>query len=161
MKRVFSIVLVLLLLCGCSGEGIEVEPLTTDISFLCEATYYNEEYKCECTVLKNGDATINFTYPENVNGLTFKFTKNSVSANFNGVEYLNDKIVFENSVAQLIYDVLTNADGKVYEKGDVFYTEGVAGDYEYRLQLGATGLPIMITTRPDVAQVMFKKVKIK
>lgn len=160
MKRIFSVILVILLLCGCAKQESKVIPVTKGISFSCEATYYNETYECDCEIEKNGNTIICFNYPEQVKGLKFVFSENGVSANYNGIEYINDRIVFENSVAGLIYEVLSQTDGKVIEKNDVFYTEGVSGDFEYTLQLGATGLPIKITTRPDAARIVFKNVKI-
>ena len=160
MKRIVSVILLLLLLCGCAGET-KVEPVTRGITFNCEAVYYNENYECVCDVQKNGDMTVQFTWPADIEGLEFSFTKNGVKAHFRDLEYINDKVIFENSVATLIYDVLSMEEAIVLEEDDVFYTEGVSKDFDYKLQLGATGLPIKITTDPDVAQIVFKKVKIK
>ena len=49
---------------------------------------------------------------------------------------------------------------EVFESDDVFYIEGVNNDFEYKLELGATGLPIKITTKPDIAKIEFRNVKI-
>ncbi len=161
MKRIISVLIILFALCGCTKGRADVDPVTRGISFSCDATYYNETYECDCEIQKNGDTTISFNYPEEVKGLNFTFSRNGVAANYNGIEYINDKIVFENSVAGLIYEVLSTTDDVVFEKDDVFYTEGVTDNFEYRLELGATGLPIKITTKPDAAQVIFKNMKIK
>lgn len=159
MKRFISVIL-LLLLCGCAGQT-KVEPVTKGVNFECEAIYYNESYECLCDVQKNGDMTVKFTWPADIEGLEFSFTKNGVKAHFKELEYINDKVVFENSVASLIYEVMSMEDATVLEQDDVFYIEGANNDFEYKLQLGATGLPIKITTTPDIAKVEFKKVKIK
>lgn len=159
MKRVFSVILVLLLLCGCKSQT-KITPLKTGISFSANATYYNESYECDCDIQKNGDMTVAFSYPTEIEGLKFVFSKNGVSVNFKEIEYVSDKIVFENSVASLLYEVLSKDDIKVYERDDVFYFEGVNNDFEYKLEFGATGLPIKITTKPDVAKIEFKNVKI-
>lgn len=159
MKRLISVIL-LLLLCGCAGETT-VKPVTKGITFQCEAVYYNESYECQCDVQQNGDMSVRFTWPADIEGLEFSFSKNGVKAHFKELEYINDKVVFENTVASLIYDVLSQEEVTVLEQDDVFYIEGVNKDFEYKLQLGATGLPIKITTTPDIAQIEFKKVKIK
>ncbi len=160
MKRLFSVILVLLLLCGCK-EVSKVVPITKGITFSCEATYYNEAYECNCDVQKNGDMTVEFVAPADIEGLKFTFSKNGISVNFKEIEYVSEKIVFENSVASLIHEALSQTDREVLEDADVFYIEGVNNEFEYKLELGATGLPIKITTRPDVAEIVFKKVKIK
>ena len=104
--------------------------------------------------------TVNFTYPTEIEGLKFVFSKNGVSVNFKEIEYVSDKIVFENSVASLLYEVLSKDDTEIYERDDVFYFEGVNNDFEYRMEFGATGLPIKITTKPDIAKIEFRNVKI-
>ena len=152
--------LVVLLLCGCKAKA-GITPVTRGITFLCEATYYNETYECKCEVQKNGDTAVQFTAPADIEGLKFIFTKNGVSVNFKEIEFVNEKIVFENSVASLIYEALMQNDATVFEEDDIFFVEGVNNDFEYKLELGATGLPIKITTRPDVAIINFKNVKIK
>ncbi len=159
MKRIFSVILVLLLLCGCKNQT-KITPLKTGITFSANATYYNETYECDCDIQKNGDMTVKFTYPTELEGLKFLFSKNGVSVNFKEIEYVSDKIVFENSVASLLYEVLSKDNTEVYERDDVFYFEGVNNDFEYRLEFGATGLPIKITTKPDIAKIEFKNVKI-
>ena len=160
MRKIFSVILLLIILCGCKSTA-KITPVTRDITFVCEANYYNETYKCKCDVEKNGDTTIEFTYPADIEGLRFAFSKNGVSVNYRELQYISEKIVFENSVASLINEALSLTDTEVFEENDVFYTEGVNNEFEYKLQLGATGLPIKITTRPDIAQIVFKKVKIK
>ncbi len=159
MKRIFSAVLILLLLCGCSNKT-EIKPVKTGILFSAIATYYNETYECNCDIQKNGDMTVEFTYPADIEGLKFKFSDNGVSVNFKEIEYVSEKIIFENSVASLIYEVMSGKSSEVYESEDVFYIEGVNNDFEYKLEIGATGLPIKITTRPDIAKIEFKKVTV-
>ncbi len=160
MKRILSVIVTLMfLICGCNGET-NIIPIKTGIEFSATATYYNETYECDCDIQKNGDMTVKFTYPADIEGLKFIFTDNGVSVNFKEIEYINEKIIFENSVASLIYEVLVNNNAKVYENDEVFYIEGVNNDFEYKLELGATGLPIKIITRPDIASVEFENVKI-
>ena len=159
MKRIFSVILVLILLCGCKSQT-KITPLKTGLSFLALATYYNESYECDCDIQKNGDMTVKFTYPAEIEGLKFVFTKNGVSVSFKDIEYVNDKIVFENSVASLLYEVISKDNTEIYEQDDVFYLEGVNNDFEYKFEFGATGLPIKITTKPDIAKIEFRNVKI-
>ena len=159
MKRIFSVILVFLLLCGCKNQT-KITPLKTGITFSANATYYNETYECDCDIQKNGDMTVEFTYPAEIEGLKFVFTKNGISVNFKDIEYVSENIVFENSVASLLHEVISKDNTEIYEYNDVFYFDGVNNDFEYRMEFGATGLPIKITTKPDVAKIEFRNVKI-
>ncbi len=161
LKKIFSVILILALFTGCNGSNTKVKPILRGISFLCEVTYYNEVYEFEGDVQSNGDTVISFKSPSEIEGLKFSFTKNGVMANFNEIEYVSQNKVFENSAASFVYEVLWSADSEVLKEDDVFYTQGVTDEFEYRLELGQTGLPIKITTRPDAVCVIFKNVKIK
>ncbi len=161
MKRLFSVILVLLIITGCDAPRQDITPVTRGISFSCEAIYYNENYECKGDIQSNGNTEITFTSPAEVEGLKFKFSKNGVSVNFKEIEYISQKIVFENSVASFINEVLSAESSQVLSENDVFYTKGITDDFEYRLELGATGLPIKITTNSQAVEVVFKNVKIK
>ncbi len=146
-------------LCGCKEET-KISPIKVGIDFSANATYYNETYEFDCNVQKNGDMSIKFTYPEDIKGLKYIFTDKGVSVKFKEIEYINENVVFENSVASLIYEVLINNNAQVFKEDNIFYIEGANNDFEYKLEIGETGLPIKITTRPDIAKVEFKNVKI-
>ncbi len=161
MKRIFSVILVLLLLSGCGIVSTKVEPVTKGLTFSCDITYYNETYSCNGDIHKNGDMEIEFISPADLEGLKYTFTDKGVAVNFNEIEYISQKIVFESSAASFINEVLQNCDTTVMKHDDIFYTEGTTTDFEYKLELGATGLPIKITTRPDAVLVVFKNVKIQ
>lgn len=159
MKKTFSVILALLLLCGCNGKT-NIKPVKSGLEFTADATYYNESYECRCTIQKNGDTEVEFTYPADIKGLKYYFSSGGVSVKFKNIEYISQQIVFENSVATLIYDVLSKCGDTVTEKDKVFYIEGISNDLEYKLEVGATGFPIRITTHPSVAKIEFKNVKI-
>lgn len=161
MKKIFSVVLALLLLTGCSATASNVKPCLKGISFGCDVTYYNETYECKGETDNNGGMVIEFISPDDIKGLKFTFTKSGVISSFKDTEYKAQKIVFENSVATFINEVLTAENAAVFKENDVFYTDGVTTDFEYKLEIGGSGLPIKITTRPDAVEVVFKNVKIK
>ena len=69
MKRIFSVVLVIFLLTGCTADATKIKPVTNGISFLCDITYYNETYNCEGDIQKNGDSIIKFISPSRLQGL--------------------------------------------------------------------------------------------
>lgn len=160
MKKAFSVILALIVLSGCSARA-NITPQTKGITFGCDVTYYNEVYECKGETSENGDTVIEFITPDDINGLKFKFTDKGVTVNFKDTELKSQKIVFENSVASFIYTVLNSENTDVINENDLFFAEGVSGDFEYKLELGGTGLPIKITTRPDAVEVVFKNVKIK
>lgn len=161
LKRLFSVILIMLLFTGCNSTKSNVKPINRGITFSCDVKYYNEAYECVGSINDDGETEVEFLSPKEIKGLKFTFADGSATANFQDIEYTSQKIVFENSVATLIYDVLSSAKGEAKEQDDVFFVEGVTKDFDYRLELGATGLPIKITTRPDAAEVVFKNVKIE
>lgn len=150
----------MLVLTACSPTVKNITPITKGITFSCEATYYNEIYECEVTVQKNGDTQITFKKPVEIESLTYSFSSNGVSAKLNDVEYINDKKVFEKSVANFIYEVMINSNTDVFSEDDVFYTEDKAAGYEYKMQIGQSGLPIKIITNSQAIIVIIKNAKI-
>ncbi len=161
MKKIISLLSVLFFLTGCSAVHSKVKPVTSGISFSCEAVFYNEVFLIDGTVEKNGDTFIKFNSPAQIEGLKYTYTANGVSVNFNEVEYIADKKIFESSLSNFIYEVLKNKDTQVLIKDDVFFIKGKADNFEYKLELGATGLPIKLTTVSDAVVINFKNVRIK
>ena len=117
MKKILLILLSVLLLAGCSPKKSSVKPILKGISFECDVTYYNENYSCKGDVEKNGNMIIEFVAPTELEGLKFTFSDNGVLANFNEIEYVASKMIFENSAASLINEALRNTDSSVF-KGD-------------------------------------------
>jgi hypothetical protein len=149
-----------MLLVGCGSAKTKVTPQTKGITFSCDVTYYNETYECKGETNDKGEMSIEFLSPEDINGLKFEFTQSGVTSSFKETEYKSQRIVFENSVATFIYEVLSSENTDVFKENDRLFTEGVTDTFEYKLHLGGTGLPLKITTRPDAVEVVFREVKI-
>lgn len=86
MKKILCAILVLLTLAACSGKK-EVAPLLCGISFSADVSYYNENYKGECTVSKDGALTVKITEPEELSGYTVKLSNEGITAEYLGLSF--------------------------------------------------------------------------
>ena len=161
LKRLLCAVFSLLILVGCNNNFRKFEPITKGIDFLAEIKYYNEHYECICDINSSGEMHAEFTYPAEIEGLKYNVSKNGISAEYEELEYINKNEIFENTAAYLIWDVLSNVKGQVKSEDNLFFVEGKTKEFDYRLELGSSGLPIKLTTKPDIIEVTFKNVKIK
>lgn len=144
MKRLFCIILIILTLCGCETTANNITPKTKGISFEAEVSCYNEKYECNAVISQNGDTVIEITSPEDIRGLTFKFIANKLTIEYQGLEYKYNSTSPEHSVANFIYETLNSEQPEVVKNNDEFYTEGKTENFNYRLFVGATGLPLKI-----------------
>lgn len=86
MKKICAVLILVVLLCSCSGKNA-VEPKLKGISFVAEISYYNEIYSCECTMSNEGSLSAKVTLPETLEGFTLKVDSNGVTAEYLGITY--------------------------------------------------------------------------
>lgn len=140
MKRIFCTILVLLTLTACSGKK-EVTPLLCGISFTADITYYNENYKGECTVSADGALTLKLTEPKDLSGYTVTLSKEGITAEYLGLSFtptVNNMPA--SSVLTDFYNCYYEAafsDEDAKSTGDGYQLQ----DDEYTLWLTAMGLP--------------------
>lgn len=167
MKKIISVALLIvltLILGGCSGKKTNISPVTRGISFTAELTYYNECYEAEVKVAENGAAVAEITSPDTIKGLTFRFDGDSVTAEYLGLEYKTDfHSLPEGNACIMLYEILTDASGEgisVTADGDNYYIS-CDGENRYRLYVGATGLPIKAEDTSKGFTAIFKNVTIQ
>ena len=153
--------LLIFTLSGCNGIANNITPHTKGISFIAEVTYYNECYECDVAIEQNGDTVITLTQPDDIEGLTFNYKGNQVAISYKGLEYKTDLSSPENSVANFLYSVFQNPSKDVIKNNDNLYVEGKADSHSYKMFLGATGLPLKITTVSGSYEVIIKNATIK
>ena len=151
---------VLFFLVGCNNFR-KIEPVTRGIEFVADIKYYNEHYECECDIDSSGEMNLKFTYPAEIEGLEFNLSKNGISAEYRELEYINKNEVFKSTVACLLWEVFLGVGDEVKSENDVFYALGETKEFDYRLELGSSGLPIKLKTNPDIAEIEFRNVRIK
>ena len=152
---------IFLLFTGCKANFKKFEPITSGIEFSADIAYYNERYESNCQVNESGEMHVKFTNPAEIEGLKFNVSKNGVSAEYGELEYINKNEIFENTAIYLMWDVLSNAKSEVKSENNIFFVEGKTKGFDYKLELGSSGLPIKLVTNPNVLEVTFKNVRIK
>ncbi len=144
---------------GCSSGSSNITPITKGIYFNAELEYYNEYFKAEVLVEQNGDMKMLFSSPNEINGLSYTFNGDEVTAEYLGLSYKTDISETSNgAVALKLYNALRDTQKEknaVTAENDNFYIKGK----DYKLYLGATGLPISLK-EDSGALVSFKNVTI-
>lgn len=145
MKKVLCLVTLLLFLCSCSTKTKNITPITKGISFESEISFYNETYLCNVNIQKNGDTEILFSSPQELTGLKINYIGNNVTVNYDGIEYTSviDDLP-QYSTSNIIYKIFSNNYNEVLFEEDNYFVKCKQGDTEYKMYIGATGLPIEI-----------------
>lgn len=151
----------ILLLTGCNQLAKNITPHTRGITFNADISYYNENYECEVEIEQNGDTIISLTAPQDLKGLSFSYKGDQVLITYNGLEYKCDDFSPENSVADFIYSVFQCETNDVIKNDDNLYIEGKTQSQSYKLFIGATGLPLKITTVSGGYEIIIKNATIK
>ena len=155
MKRILSLVFMLVLLCGC-GEKT-VTPVTRQISFTAKITYYNEQFVCDTKVDKNGVTEMTVKSPDSLKGLCFTVSKDKTVAEFLGLTYTPQTeempyFIVTRTLFELL-DTVSGKKGKCEEENCVI--SGKVGERPFDLTLAPTGLPICAEIPDDSFTVEF------
>ena len=163
MKRYLSLVLIFLLLCGCSQNKL-VTPKVTGISFDAVVRYYNEFYTFKVTVQDDCKAILEIKEPADISGMKFVCDKDSVTAEFMGLEYKPDtESLPSGMVVRTVYKIICDAnkkDVKLKQDNGNCILKGKAYEREYELTVAPTGLPIIAKIPDESYTVDFRNVKI-
>ncbi|MBO5089651.1 MAG: hypothetical protein J6C27_01900 [Clostridia bacterium] len=158
MKKILCIIS-LVLLVGCNAES-NIKPVTRNISFTAEMTYYNEYYEMAAEIYNNGDAKISLTHPEELSGLTFNIKNNDVIAEFNGIKIETDDS-YKTAAVNFLYSAFKAENQKVNENNDRFFTKGKCDGGEYTMYISGTGLPLKICDSADRFEIIIKNLTIQ
>ena len=163
----------LLILTGCARAS-SITPITRNLSFTAEVTYYNEFYEISGEINHNGQMTLNFLEPEALKDIVFTITDNNIKAYFKGISYdynsPQQSDVISCILSQLfcimmlisfIYNAFKEEAPTVYENDNDFFTKGKFDDFEYKLFIGQSGLPLKIIDSSGRFNVVFKNPSIK
>lgn len=149
---------------GCAEKRSNISPLTKGITFTAELTYYNECYESLVSVSQNGDMDIEITAPDTIKGLSFHFDESGVTAKYSGLEYKYDtKALPEGIVCTCLYNIFRDTqkpDAAVIADKDVYCILGNTGKTDYKMYVGATGLPISAEDEKSGFKADFKNVTI-
>lgn len=159
-----SAVLSALLLCACGAAAPDITPYTKGITFTADITLYNECCSAEVTVSKEGEARFELVSPESVEGLALIFSGSEVRAEFGELEYdYSVSPLDESGMCGRLYAIIADTfdpETKATAEADLIYVSGRTQDAEYRLYLGATGLPISAESANGSFTAVFKNVTV-
>ena len=160
MKKIISILLGLVCLCGCSSG--QTKPVLTEISFTAEITYYNEVYTLEAQMLKDATLVATIIEPEELKGLTLTVTKDGISAEYLGLTYKANEatLPFSKTVWDVylpLLNIINTPD--LVANGDGILT-GEAENQKYTLTISPTGLPQTLELKDKRLLVRFYNTKI-
>ena len=161
---IFSAIITLFSFSACSEKRSNISPLTKGITFTAELTYYNECYEGFVTVSDSGDMDIEITSPDTIKGLSFHFDKSGVTAKYLGLEYKYDTDALpEGIVCTNLYEIIRDTqreDAAVIADKDDYFILGNTGKINYKMFVGATGLPISAEDEKSGFKVGFKNVTV-
>ncbi len=144
MKKIISLVLVLLTLSACSGKT-EVKPRLVGITFNADMTYFNENYKGECVISSDGALTCKLTEPESLSGYTLTLSKEGMTAEYLGITYTptESNMPFSGVIGEFYENIseISSSEDSAKKKDDAYIIKGGKDAEAYTLYLSSTGLP--------------------
>lgn len=158
MKKIVSLVLVLLTLTACSGKT-EVTPRLLGISFNAEMTYFNENYKGACVMSPEGVLTCTITEPETLSGYTVTLSRDGMTAEYLGITYTpsESNMPFSGVIGEFYSKLLTIIDSgaSAEKKDDTYVIKGGKDTDAYTLYISPSGLPLSVAIPDDRFTVYF------
>ncbi len=160
MKKILSLVIGLLLLAGC-GKA-EVTPTLNGITFNADITYYNENYKGECSVSQDGTVVLKITEPESLEGYTLTAERDKMTVEFLGLTFTPT----ENNMAfSGVFGDIYNCFCEIIEEGNSAKKKGdiyeLSSGKEYTLTVSPTGLPQSLMLPDERFALYFYNVTVK
>ena len=162
MKKVLSLLLVLLTLTACSSKAA-VKPKIYGIEFTADITYYNENYKGECKISEDGVLYLKISEPELLSGYTVTVGKDDIKAEYLGIEFKPNLANMPfSSVIQDLYKVIGEIAKceSAEKKGDTYIIKGGKDADSYTLYISPTGLPQSLEMPDERFRVYFYNTKV-
>ncbi len=158
MKKILCLLFVFVLV-GCSKTAT-VSPVTRNLSFEAEIKYYNESYEISANIDKNGKISIVFIHPDELKSTEFTITDGVTTAEIGGLSY--DYSDSKNAnIFNFIYEIFKDENPRVYKADNIFFIKGQFDGFEYKLFVGASGLPLSIADQSGRFEILFKNPTIK
>lgn len=158
MKKLLCFTL-LLMLAGCTA-ATDVKPITRNITFTAEMTYFNEYYEMSVDIKNNGDTNISLTHPDELKGLVFNIINGKTTAEFGGIKIESDDS-YKTAAVNFLYSAFEKENQKVYENDDRFFIKGECDGGEYTMYISETGLPLKICDSSDRFEIIIKNLTLQ
>lgn len=156
MKK-FLCLIFLFALVGCTQKA-DLTPVTRNISFTAEMTYYNEYYEIAVDINKNGDITAAMIHPTELKGLIFTVQGGQTTAEFDGIKISADG--FKTAAIDFIYSAFKSDSPQVYKNENRLFIKGDCDGGQFTMYLSGSGLPLKIEDSADRFEIIIKNIKI-
>ncbi len=146
MKRAISLILLVLTLTSCAGKE-KIEPKLSNVSFVAEISYYNENYSADCTIDNEGKLKAVIRVPETLEGFTLTVSDKGVEAEYLGIKYTpTDGNMPFASVIKQVYDRLNlvSTMGETKKEDKEYIRSFGEGAEKTTLHLTEAGYPILL-----------------
>lgn len=157
MKKFLCLILLIPLI-GCA-QKTNIKPVTRNISFTAEMTYFNEYYEMAVDIKANGDTTFSMQHPEELKGLIFNVKDDNLTAEFSGIKIETDNN-YKAAAVNFLYSAFKTQEYTVYENDNRFFVKGDCDVGEYKMYISGAGLPIKITDNANRFEIVIKNLKI-
>ena len=157
MKKLLCLLLFIPLI-GCA-QKTNIKPVTRNISFITEMTYYNEYYEMAVNINGSGDMSISILQPKELEGLVFNITNGKTTAEFSGIK-INTNDNYKTAAVNFIYSVLKTEKQEVFKSDNHFFTKGKCDGGEYKMYISEAGLPLKILDSGARFEIIIKNLTI-
>ena len=160
MKKILSVLLVIMLLCSCSGG--EITPHLCGIGFKAEMTYYNESYAFLGELSENGTLKAEITAPEELSELVITISHDSTTVNYKGLTYtpVEGTMPFSAMLEDFYNPIKAVIDSGLTADKNGKLTVG-SGTDKAEFTLSPTGLPQKLELPDERFSVTFYNVSVK
>ena len=104
--------------------------------------------------------TLKILQPDDLKDITFTVTNGNIKADFKGLSY-NLNSPNQTNAISFIYNAFKDEAPKVYENNNEFFIKGQFDNFEYKMFIGQSGLPLEIIDSSGRFNVIFKNPGIK
>ena len=157
MKKLLCLLLFIPLI-GCA-QKTNIKPVTRNISFSAEMSYYNEYYEMAVDINNSGDMSVSILQPKELEGLIFNIKDGKTTAEFSGIR-INTDNNYKTAAVNFIYSVFKAEEQTVFENDNRFFTKGICDGGEYKMYISEAGLPLQILDSTNRFEVIVKNLKI-
>jgi len=160
----FFIALILVTLCGCSNGGTAVTAISKGISFNAEIKCENENYEFKVKIPENSNMILETVSPKKIAGSVFKISNSGATFVCGEIEHKTSlESLPKSSPVGFIYSVFSDIASRPVEaefENDEYFITGETANYDYKLILGNTGLPIKIYDNKNNITAIIKEASI-
>jgi len=163
LKKLFALVLCCLLFCSCRSMEKITAPVTDNIKFGLDITYYNEKYHC-CGEIKGEKMTFIVNEPEELDEMTLILDGEKTTVSYKGLTYTPSKNSMPTQfVCSNIYSVMEQirkSDAIPKSEEENYVLSGKISGKEFIFTFSPAGYPLSLKFSSDAFYAEFSDVSV-